>query len=135
MTASFLRPETKTAPSGETPAPGGGWAATLTLVFGIWFIFSPWILGNAGGANVWNNVGVGILIAAFAAARMRSGGLVWAGWADAMLGAWAFFSPWIYGYTANVARFWNGIAVGAAVFLLGIWTGRVVNRPRVAAGP
>jgi hypothetical protein len=115
-----------------SPVRSAGWAATLTLIFGIWFIFSPWILGNAGVGNVWNNVIVGILIAAFAGARMRTGGFLWAGWADAILGIWAFFSPWIYGYTANDARFWNSIAVGAAVFILGIWAGGVVNRPRLA---
>jgi len=101
-------------------------AAGLTLLIGLWYIISPWVLGayNASPGNAWNNVVVGILIAVFAAARMNDRvGLAWAAWLDALLGAWAFFSPWIYGYTPNTARFVNSLCCGAAVFLLSMAAG------------
>jgi hypothetical protein len=41
-------------------------------------------------------------------------------WLNALLGIWAFFSPWIYGYTGNAGRFINSLCVGVIVFVLAI---------------
>ena len=37
-----------------------------------------------------------------------------------MLGIWAFFSPWIYGYVFSSGRFINSLCVGVIVFVLSI---------------
>ena len=108
-------------------------ASTICLLAGIWYFVSPWVYAGATNANATNNWIVGgaiILVSCFRIARPAYSANL--GWANLALGAWAFFSPWIYGYTANDARFWNSIAVGAAVFILAIWAGGVGNRPRLA---
>jgi hypothetical protein len=100
-------------------------AAGLTLVLGLWYIVSPWVYGstNAPAAATWNSVIVGILIALFAAARLRSPTpMPAARWIDLLLGIWAFFSPWIYGYVGNEGRFINSLCVGVIVFALNIWS-------------
>ena len=103
--------------------PGAG-AAGLTLILGLWYIVSAWVYGpaNSTGAAIWNSVIVGILIALFAAVRLSiRAPMPTARWLDLLLGIWAFFSPWIYGYVANEGRFINSLCVGAVVFALSVW--------------
>jgi SPW repeat len=106
----------------NTSRPGAG-AAGLTLVLGLWYIVSAWVYGPASSsaAAMWNSVIVGILIAIFAAVRLSARSPTsTARWIDLMLGIWAFFSPWIYGFVPNEARFINSLCVGVIVFALSI---------------
>ena len=43
--------------------PGWSW---INVILGIWLIISPFVLGFAVGDGLWNNVILGIIIAAFA---------------------------------------------------------------------
>lgn len=101
------------------PANYGQAASVICLLAGIWFFFSPWIYSVAGTTNAWNSWIAGA--AMFLIAAMRLGRPVYAAgisWLNMLLGAWVFFSPWIFGYTANEGRFINSLCVGAIVFLL-----------------
>lgn len=116
----------------NTPRVSAG-AAGLTLILGLWYIASPWIYGYANGntASVWNSVIVGILIALFAATRLSNrGAMPAARWLDLLLGIWAFFSPWIFGYVRAEPRFINSLCVGVLVFVLSLW-GTGTTRPGV----
>jgi SPW repeat len=42
-----------------------GWS-WINALLGIWLIISPFVLGFASGAGLWNNVILGIIVAAFA---------------------------------------------------------------------
>lgn len=102
--------------------PGVG-TAGLTLIFGLWYIVSAWVYGpgTSSAAAMWNNVVVGILIALFAAIRLSARApRPTARWLDLLLGIWAFFSPWIYGYVHDEARLINSLCVGTIVFALSI---------------
>jgi hypothetical protein len=126
--ASPAQPRLDQPPSRARVAP------TLTLVLGLWYIIAAWVLGPGGQTgSVWNNVVVGILIAVFAWTRMNALRPS-ARWADVILGIWAFFSPWIYGYVANEPRFVNSLCVGVLVFALSIWgpgtAPAVIHRPQ-----
>lgn len=64
-------------------------------------------------------------------------------WANCVLGAWTFASPWIWGYTgpgysADPGRVANSLIIGAIVFVLGIvsavstpQTGMPLDSPQV----
>ena len=110
----------------------GGPPAVITVILGLWYAVSPWVYGTAHSTNgaKWNNVVVGILIALFAAARLRNRVTVPAARFDLILGLWAFFSPWIFGYTGNEGQLINSLAVGVCVFVLSLW-GTGSSRPTV----
>ncbi len=113
---------------GPPPSPGSYWqaqiASGLNFLAGLWVIVSPWVFGYYGNtAAMWNDVGVGIAVSILALIRVfDTRGTAWLSWINVILGGWFFFSPWIFGYTANTAGFWNSIATGALIFLLGLWS-------------
>jgi uncharacterized membrane protein len=99
----------------------GRTTAGINLLLGIWVFVSPWIYGAAGRPNAWNSWIVGGFIALFAIIRLGSPtGARGLAWVNMILGAWMFVSPWVYGYTANSARFANSLCVGALIFILAI---------------
>ena len=114
-----------------THAAGIGTAALLNVVLGIWFFVSPWVFGAAGDPNAWNAWIVGALIALIGVARTTNPAtLRLFAWANVVLGAWVFFSPWILGYGGNTGWYANSLCVGALIFLLSIWT--LTSQPRMA---
>jgi hypothetical protein len=48
-----------------------GWS-WINALLGIWLIISPFVLGFTSGAGLWNNVILGIIIAAFALSNTAS---------------------------------------------------------------
>ncbi len=101
-------------------------AATISLLAGIWLFISPWVYRSYTVSNVWNSWIVGALIAIFAVSRL-SNSMATRGLnvVNLILGAWAFASPWIYGYTGDTGRFVNSLCVGAVVFALGVYSSSV----------
>jgi len=49
-------------------------------------------------------------------------------WLSIMLSIWVFFSPWVYGYTANTGRFINSLCVGVVAFVLAVITSTMASR-------
>jgi len=101
-------------------------ASTICLLAGIWFFISPWVYSGATNGNAWNNWIVGgfmILFSCFRLARPAYSANL--GWVNLALGVWAFFSPWIYGYTGDQPKFINSMCVGVIVFVLSIISARV----------
>lgn len=96
-------------------------ASGINVLLGIWLFVSPWVYGVYANRNAWNSWIVGALIVLFAAVQFNNtGGLRFLSWINCLLGIWTFFSPWIFGYTANEGRFVNSLCVGVVVFLLAI---------------
>jgi hypothetical protein len=56
-------------------------------------------------------------------------------WFNACLAVWAFFSPWIYGFTGNTGRFINSLCVGVVVFVLAIISARSTARTDIEQRP
>lgn len=84
--------------------------AILNLLLGIWIFVSPWVYRSYGNPNSWNSWVVGALIVILAAVRAcNSVGSQPLAWISMILGAWIFFSPWIFAYTANTGFFINSL--------------------------
>lgn len=93
-------------------------ASMIALLAGLWFFVSPWVYGAYTMPNAWNSWFVGAVMVIFAAIRMGQPiGTAAVSWLNAILGIWAFLSPWIYGYTGNTGRFINSLCVGVVVFV------------------
>lgn len=111
----------------------------INLVLGAWVLLSPWVLGFTElNRPTWNAIvtGVGIAVIAAAAVGARSPSMAWA---NVLLGAWLFVSPWVLDYTAVETAARNAWIVGAVVVLLAAITaitgGRVDQRPASRLGP
>jgi hypothetical protein len=101
----------------------GGWLGLLTMLAGLWFLISPWILSfgatNTAGLNA---IVVGLLIAVCGALdafgfgylpmrAMRVFGLL-----AAILGLWAIVSPFVL-TVAGIAR-WDAVVTGVVAVLV-----------------
>lgn len=101
-------------------------ASTICLLAGIWFFISPWVYSGATNGNAWNSWIVGGFMILFSCFRLaRPAYSTNLGWVNLALGVWAFFSPWIYGYTGELGKFINSMCVGVVVFVLSIVSARV----------
>lgn len=104
-------------------------ASTIVLLAGIWFFVSPWVYGAYTNANAWNSWIVGAALFMLGCVRVaRPAYSTVLSWFNMILGIWAFFSPWIYGYTGNEARFINSLCVGVIVFVLSLASARLAMR-------
>ncbi|HEX4808392.1 MAG TPA: SPW repeat protein [Bryobacteraceae bacterium] len=104
-------------------------ASTIVLLAGIWFFVSPWVYGAYSHPNAWNSWIVGAVI--FILGCIRVGRPAYSpalSWCNTVLGIWAFFSPWIYGYTGAEGRFINSLCVGVIVFVLSIASATMAAR-------
>jgi hypothetical protein len=96
-------------------------ASTICLLAGIWFFVSPWVYGAYTNVNAWNAWIVGAAMFLCGVIRVSQPAYSSAlSWCNMVLGIWAFFSPWIYGYTGNTGRFINSLCVGVIVFVFSI---------------
>jgi hypothetical protein len=118
----------------STRLSGARGASTIVLLAGIWFFVSPWVYGAYTTANAWNSWIVGAILFFLACFRLARPAYSTAlSWCNMVLGIWAFFSPWIYGYTGNEGRFINSLCVGVVVFVLSIVSNRLAARANVVS--
>jgi len=104
------------------------WQDSVSVVLGLWLLFSPWLFGYAGApAIAWTAyiVGIVIAVAAFAALVAFQ---KWEEWLKAVLGAWLIISPWVISYGGHQTAMWNHIVVGALVLILAIWSATTEQR-------
>jgi hypothetical protein len=99
----------------------------LAFLVALWFFASPWVYGAYHNADSWNSWIVGGVMAIIAASRAGSSTRAAASamWVNVVLAVWVFFSPWIYGYTANSGRLVNSLCVGVVMFVLSIMASRI----------
>lgn len=101
----------------------------ICLLAGLWFFVSPWVYGASAIGNAWNSWVVGAVMFFLGNIRAaRSASYPGLSWLNALLGVWAFFSPWIYGYTGDEGRFVNSVAVGIIVFVFAVASGMETAR-------
>ncbi|MFQ5683319.1 MAG: SPW repeat protein [Candidatus Binatia bacterium] len=105
------------------------------LVLGLWLALAPFALTYSGTtAAVWEDVIVGLLIAALALWRAlgeETEGMAAVSWTVAALGVWAIIAPFALGYSGITAAVWNDVIVGLVV--AGIATFRAVEKPHGGA--
>ncbi|MGD8429947.1 MAG: SPW repeat protein [Ectothiorhodospiraceae bacterium] len=98
------------------------WHDWVMLLFGLWLIASPFVLGSTavGGAAVWNPVIVGIAVGVFAIAVL-SQPHQWEEWINLVLGAWLILAPFVLGFSGIAAATWNHVILGLLVGADAIW--------------
>lgn len=124
------------------------WTSGINIVAGLWLIIAPFVLGYEGiQAALWNDVLVGIIVAAFAVARvarpLMNPSL---SWLNALLGLWLIVAPFVLGYGGAIegealaaegavggaqTALWNDIIVGVIVLVLGAWSALSARGRRV----
>lgn len=113
------------------------WTSGINLIAGLWLISAPFVLGYTYLTSaLWNDVIVGIVVAAIAAVRV-AGPLRHASvsWINAALGAWLIVAPFVLTYSAQAAALaeqgdasgarsaaTNDVLVGLVVLALGAWS-------------
>jgi hypothetical protein len=124
------------------------WTSGINIIAGLWLIIAPFLLGyDAIQAALWNDVIVGIIVAAFAVARvarpLMNPGL---SWINALLGLWLIVAPFVLAYGGGIegealapegaiggaqTAMWNDIIVGVIVLVLGAWSALSARRRTV----
>ena len=104
--------------------------AGLNLLVALWFFVSPWVYGAFHMNNAWNTWIVGGALAIAALIQMNTSVRASAnwGWFSMLLSIWVFFSPWIYGYSAETGRFINSLCVGVVSFALAVIISMMASR-------
>jgi hypothetical protein len=114
---------------GATGGPGRS-AALTNVVLGVWLVVAPFVLVYGEAAPVWNDVIVGVLVAALAYARYRSPGRAAISWTNAALGLWLVIAPWALDYTDLTRAMWNDIVVGIGIITLAAIAAAAAGRQR-----
>ncbi|HEY7902896.1 MAG TPA: SPW repeat protein [Casimicrobiaceae bacterium] len=99
------------------------WQDWVTLVVGVWLLFSPWLLGfyTAIPAASWNFFMAGFAFAIFAAVGLNLR-TAWEEWVNMALGIWMIASPWVLGYRGTIAARDDAVIVGLVVAVMAVWT-------------
>jgi uncharacterized membrane protein len=94
----------------------------VNFVLGLWLIVAPFALLYRGiSAALWDNVIVGIIIAALAGWRAlgkESVRMTMTSWVVALLGLWTLVAPFALHYAGNANAMWNNVIVGIVVVIL-----------------
>lgn len=111
-------------------------ALGISMLLGLWIIFSPFLLGFRGVLPaVWNGVVVGLSVAFFSGIRVSLGydQTRWS-WCTALFSLWLIASPFVLGFAKITSATWNDISVGVVLLLLS-WKAASTPGPRKAFGP
>jgi hypothetical protein len=105
-------------------------ATLASAVAALWCFVSQWsYYGVSDTAHAWNGWIIGAIMFLIASARAwkpwSAAGL---SWANAVLGAWIFVSPWVFGYTNNMAEWINSLSVGLLIFSMSVLSARITKR-------
>lgn len=104
----------------ETSVPGRN-ASLINFILGIWILISPFVLGFVESESLlWNNVLVGIAVAAIAGvcAWSRRRGHSGLSWINFVLGIWLVISPFVFGLEESAVVTWHQVIVGIGVAVL-----------------
>lgn len=98
------------------------WRDGISVLLGLWLLFSPWILQFTGTPPaMWNSVILGVIIAVASGAALFQFH-EWEEWIDTVMGVWLVVSPWLLGYSTMTAAAWNHVAVGLITVILSVWS-------------
>ena len=98
--------------------------AGLVFLVGVWCAIAPWVVDYTGTGDqaYWNDLAVGIAIAAVALAKLAKPQMSALSWLNIALGIWLIVAPWVLGYNIGTdsAAQWNDLACGIFVVSLGV---------------
>jgi hypothetical protein len=95
----------------------------MNFALGVWLVIAPFVLVYRGiQAALWDDVAVGLLIAAYSLWRaLEIDQLIVGNWVVGALGLWALVSPFVLHFSGTTIAMRNNVIVGAAVTILTIW--------------
>ena len=102
----------------------------VSTLLGLWIILSPFALAfHHLHPAIWNNVAVGVVVAAFALLRVSRGYTQpgWS-WCNTILGMWLIASPFALHFAQASAALWNNVIAGALVALFACASALLVRR-------
>ncbi len=103
-------------------------ASGLSVLFGLWLIVSPFLVGYYRLSNtaMWDAIIVGVIVVILSAIRyfnpMSSTALSWIG---ALLGLWLIVSLFVLGIATFAGVLWDFIIVGIAFIIFDAWAALV----------
>lgn len=98
----------------------------ISILVGLWLIFSPFVLGYQSQAVLGNSIVVGILVVGITSLKMFMPRQVssWMSGIDFVLGAWLIVSPFILDYF-DAVHTWNSLILGLVLASLSIWSWKI----------
>lgn len=89
-----------------------GFNLGVQIILALWLVLSPFVLGYATEAALWNALlaGAAMIVLALLRARVRQAGPLW--FLNLLPGAWLIMAPFLFEYP-NGAMTWNSVIVGA----------------------
>src|SRR5262249_2435052 len=95
----------------------------LSILCGIWLLMAPFVLGYSNlQVAMWNDIILGILVAAIGLIRAFGGGWAGATWIAGLLGVWLIIAPFVLNYGDNPTAKWNDVIMGILVVIFA-WSG------------
>jgi hypothetical protein len=93
------------------------------FALGVWLVIAPFALLYRGiQAALWDDVAVGLLIAAYSLwCALETEQLIVGNWVVGALGLWALVSPFALHFSGTTIAMRNNVIVGATVTILTIW--------------
>jgi len=106
------------------------WQDWVMLVLGIWFTFSPFVLGypDPTGIAAINSHVFGAIVAVLATAALMRPRL-WEEWVNLALGLWLIAAPFVLGFGADQVAAINHILLGMLVTADALWALMNVGAP------
>ncbi|MDE2019215.1 MAG: SPW repeat protein [Patescibacteria group bacterium] len=112
-------------PAADNPKNGSGW----NIVWGIWLMSSPFILGYAAiRPALFDDLIVGAIVFVFGIVGASLADETWSRWINIIAGIWLFFSSFILGFTGTAAAVWNNVILGVLVIIFSGWSLSSINR-------
>jgi hypothetical protein len=95
----------------------------MNFALGLWLIIAPFaLLYRRTQAALWDDVTVGLLIAAYSLWRaLEIEQMTVSNWMVGALGLWALASPFVLHFSYATLAMRNNVIVGAAVTIVTIW--------------
>jgi hypothetical protein len=107
-------------------------ASGLNILFALWLIASPFILGFAqvSASAMWAAIVVGVIVLILAWIREASpDGATWPSWVNVVLGVWTVIAPFVMGQARlSGAMVISDIITGAAFIIFGAWSALATPR-------
>ena len=105
-------------------------ASLFSAIAALWCFVSQWAYyGVSSMPHAWNGWIVGAIMFIFAAVRVYRPWLApGLSLTNSVLAVWIFLSPWIFGYTDNMAEWINSLAIGVVIFALSLLSARITKQ-------
>jgi hypothetical protein len=97
-------------------------AGILSIIAGLWILFSPMILGLTGTSFAANAYTIGAIVTILALIRSFAPrtSTNWASWLNILAAIWLFISAFTTAMPAGAM--WNNIILGVIVAVVDIWS-------------